>query len=789
MIPTRSIAQICLAGILCGAPFAVTAQVKFFGVGDLPGGIVQSQVRDTAKVGNVLYAVGGSAVDPGSTGNDAAFLWTSTGGITALPQLVPGLTGTNPIIGSAITPDAVYIAARARWNPSAAGQRRAVRVTTSGLALLDLGFLPGFPQQGFANAISNDGSILYGIARYEPGGLTQAVRFTAAGPTIAAIPFLNPGDNQSGPAPRGTSSDGSVMVGTSATNSNGSGPGNAAFRYIQGVGVSAIPLLAGGTWSAAIAVSPNGNLALVGGDSTAAPNGEVYLYNATASTVTPLGSPALGFGASTLGGMTFDGSVVALTFGSVDDPYSSGFVRNSAGWHDVRAILANAGVNLAGWSIGEINGMSSDGTRLWGSGAHNGNVEGWLAEFPAGYLAAYAASLPAQSIVGSWSTSDNLSEGANVISFLDNGTYIHIQDATTAEGPSGFDGYERGTYSWDPVTKAFTLTTLVDLNGDIGLSGISGQPGMTMTSLNNIITLNVPAAGGPVGSAPLVVGSSPIVGGWVLGDSTQANSTDLIVFFANGTYLMADDSSPGDATNHPGIERGTYTWDQGTGAFTATAIVDTNGNRGLSGVGAGVTVAVAGNTLTFTVPSQGAYQFARVVAPPLSPSVVVAESRRDHAASGPFDLVLGTVTTNPTTEPRFGPVQSVVFTFDKPVTAGVAVVTEGTALAGASTFSGSQMTVPLTSVANAQYVTVAVSGVTSADGGTGGGGSIRLGFLAGDVDQNRVVSLGDLVLVNTQVAQQVTTANFLTDVNASGTLSFADKGLTNTRLISALPLP
>ena len=64
------------------------AQYTFFGVGDLAGGIVQSEVRDTTRVGSVVYAVGGSAATAGSLGNDTAFLWTSTGGMTPLPPLV-----------------------------------------------------------------------------------------------------------------------------------------------------------------------------------------------------------------------------------------------------------------------------------------------------------------------------------------------------------------------------------------------------------------------------------------------------------------------------------------------------------------------------------------------------------------------------------------------------------------------------------------------------------------------------------------------------------------------------
>ena len=166
-----------------------------------------------------------------------------------------------------------------------------------------------------------------------------------------------------------------------------------------------------------------------------------------------------------------------------------------------------------------------------------------------------------------------------------------------------------------------------------------------------------------------------------------------------------------------------------------------------------------------------------------------AVSRRVHGGAGTFDLPLSTVTTNPATEPRQGPAQTIVFTFDKPINAATATITEGTAAAGAPTFSGSNVIVGLTGVNNQQYVTIALTNVASSDGGTGGSGSVRLGFLVGDVNQNRVVTLADLGLVNAQLAQTVTAANYLKDVNASGTLSLADKGITNANLTRALPAP
>ena len=74
-------------------------------------------------------------------------------------------------------------------------------------------------------------------------------------------------------------------------------------------------------------------------------------------------------------------------------------------------------------------------------------------------------------------------------------------------------------------------------------------------------------------------------------------------------------------------------------------------------------------------------------------------------------------------------------------------------------------------------------------GGNGGSGSVRIGFLLGDLSQNRVVTVSDLAPVNAQIAQPVTGANYLKDVNASGTLTVADKGIANTQLTKALPAP
>jgi streptogramin lyase len=171
------------------------------------------------------------------------------------------------------------------------------------------------------------------------------------------------------------------------------------------------------------------------------------------------------------------------------------------------------------------------------------------------------------------------------------------------------------------------------------------------------------------------------------------------------------------------------------------------------------------------------------------PVLLGAVSRKVHGGAGTFDLPLSGVATNPTTEPRHGPAHRIVLTFDKPIMSATATVTEGTAAAGPPTFSGNDVIVDLAGVVDQHYVTVSLTNVTPFAGTGGGSASVRIGFLLGDVNQNRVVSLTDLGLVNAQLAQPVTAANFLKDVDANGAVSLADLGITNANLTRVLPAP
>ena len=153
------------------------------------------------------------------------------------------------------------------------------------------------------------------------------------------------------------------------------------------------------------------------------------------------------------------------------------------------------------------------------------------------------------------------------------------------------------------------------------------------------------------------------------------------------------------------------------------------------------------------------------------------------AKSAAFALIDVTRTAGST-----GPASVSYATADGSALAGVAI-TEGGAQAGAPSFSGNGVIVDLGAVADRQYVTVALTQVVAADGGTGGSAIVRIGFLAGDVNGSRSVTLADLLAVDGALAQPVTAANFRLDVTANGAVTQADRLSVNANLTQSLPAP
>jgi hypothetical protein len=216
------------------------------------------------------------------------------------------------------------------------------------------------------------------------------------------------------------------------------------------------------------------------------------------------------------------------------------------------------------------------------------------------FLAAPFCSLSAEPpIVGAWQFGNGAANNSGVVVFLTNGIYFHAEDiiADVAE----FDGMERGTYTWNESSGAFTATPIVDTNGDIGLN----DPFVSVTVSGDMLTFTDNEGSQSIDR--VFSATNSIVGGWQYGDGA-ANDSGIVVFLANGIYFQAEDTTA-ETTEFDGMERGTYSWNETSGTFTATPVVDTNGDIGLNDPINSVTV--VGDSLKFT-DSEGSERIQRV---------------------------------------------------------------------------------------------------------------------------------------------------------------------------------
>jgi len=170
-----------------------------------------------------------------------------------------------------------------------------------------------------------------------------------------------------------------------------------------------------------------------------------------------------------------------------------------------------------------------------------------------------------------------------------------------------------------------------------------------------------------------------------------------------------------------------------------------------------------------------------------APQLAGAVSRKTHGGAGTFDVPLP-VSGNVGVECRSGGATNdyqMIFNFANPVTVDSASLTSGIGSVSSFSVSGSQVTVNLTGVTNAQRITVTLFNVN--DGTNSGDVPVSMGVLVGDVNGNAVVNASDVSLTKSQVGQAVTGSNFREDVNASGTISSTDVAIVKSDVGHALP--
>jgi hypothetical protein len=169
------------------------------------------------------------------------------------------------------------------------------------------------------------------------------------------------------------------------------------------------------------------------------------------------------------------------------------------------------------------------------------------------------------------------------------------------------------------------------------------------------------------------------------------------------------------------------------------------------------------------------------------PMVQSAFSQKVHGGAGTFDIPLP-LTGNVGIECRSGGATNdyqMIINFASSVTVGSASVTSGTGMVSSFSVSGSQVTVNLTGVTDAQIITVMLFNVS--DGTHMGNVPVSMGVLVGDVNGNAVVNASDVSLTKSQVGQPVSGSNFREDVNANGLINSVDVALVKSKVGTALP--
>ena len=185
---------------------------------------------------------------------------------------------------------------------------------------------------------------------------------------------------------------------------------------------------------------------------------------------------------------------------------------------------------------------------------------------------------PANPLIGSWrGTLLGQAQSTVVVTFINDTEFFFAEDGDSGLDPTGQDGIERGTYS--RTTTTFTPLVTVNTNGEWGLSGASGTP-LPYSISNNVLTIGTGEDSG-VFTKILPSTSNPLIGSWYGTALGQAQSSAVLTFVDDSTFVFAEDgNSTLDSSGHDGMENGSYTKTSTT--WTPAVAVNTNGQWGLS---------------------------------------------------------------------------------------------------------------------------------------------------------------------------------------------------------------
>jgi hypothetical protein len=172
-------------------------------------------------------------------------------------------------------------------------------------------------------------------------------------------------------------------------------------------------------------------------------------------------------------------------------------------------------------------------------------------------------------------------------------------------------------------------------------------------------------------------------------------------------------------------------------------------------------------------------------APRVAPTTVV--SRKIHGAAGPFDVALP-MEGSPGIECRSGGLggeYQIVFAFPSTVSLNSAAVTPEAGKSGnvsgqpVVSEDGRTVTVNLANVSDLQTVVINLAGINN--GTNFNDVSVPMRVLVGDTNASGAISASDISQTKARAGQEVTQANFRSDVVANGAINTSDIALVKSR--------
>lgn len=316
------------------------------------------------------------------------------------------------------------------------------------------------PPQGFTfafpSAVSADGSVIVGTAY---GNLQpQAFRSTQTGGTV--LLGVLPGDKLSNG--EAVSGDGMVVVGQSV---NTSVQQTRAFRWTQTGGMADLGSLPGATFTTPTATNFDGSV-VVGYSIN--PSAHAFRWQSNTGLTALPELPGAQF--SEAFAVNYDGSVIVGVSGSSSASGGEAAVWNRNGVQSIKNLLVANGVNLTGWTLGQANAVSADGTIVAGTGGNpSGQEEPWIARIAESSSSSSSTTglglITPTTVQQSFAGQSAVNEANNAAlgsTFNTITSYATETYGGSGRGSSPYSGFAYGGYDSDP-TGSGTLGIVHDL--------------------------------------------------------------------------------------------------------------------------------------------------------------------------------------------------------------------------------------------------------------------------------------------------------------------------------------